>query len=53
MKNPGVYRGSKDIDIASIWPNCFYVAIVERTKISTAQLIEKNTFLNDFDIVIN
>ena len=29
MKNPGVYRGSKDIEIASIWPNCFYMAIFE------------------------
>jgi hypothetical protein len=27
MTNPGVYRGSKDIDISIIWPNCFYVAI--------------------------
>jgi hypothetical protein len=27
MKNPGVYRGSKDIYLAIIWPNCFYVAI--------------------------
>jgi hypothetical protein len=34
MTNPGVYKGSKDIDIAIIWPtcNCFYVAIFERKK---------------------
>ena len=46
MKNPEVYRGSKDINIAIIWPtcNCFYVAIFERKSISTAQLIEKTLF---------
>ena len=44
LKNPGVYRGSKEIDIAIIWPSCFYMAIFEREKISTAQLIEKTLF---------
>jgi hypothetical protein len=50
MKNPGVYRGSKDIDIAIIWPTL--CGNIPEKKISSAQLIEK-TLLNDFDIVIN
>jgi hypothetical protein len=45
MKNPEVYRGSKEIDIAIIWPNCFYMAIFEREKISTTQLIEKTKIM--------
>ena len=52
MKYPGVYRGSKDIDIAIIWPNCFYVAIFEKKNLNCSA-DWKNTFLNEFDIVIN
>jgi hypothetical protein len=43
-KNPGVYRGSKDIDIAIIWPNCFYVAIFERKKSQLLSWLKKNLF---------
>jgi hypothetical protein len=43
MTNPGVYRGSKDIDIAIIWPtcNCFYVAISERKKSQLLSWLKK------------
>jgi hypothetical protein len=43
MKNPGVYRGSKDIYIAIIWPNCFYVAIFERKKSELLSWLKKKT----------
>jgi hypothetical protein len=44
MTNPGVYRGSKDIDIAIIWPtcNCFYVAIFERKKSQLLSWLKKH-----------
>jgi hypothetical protein len=45
MKNPGVYRGSKDIDIAIIWPtfcNCFYVAIFQRKKSHLLSWLKKH-----------
>jgi hypothetical protein len=44
MKNPGVYRGSKYIDIAIIWPNCFYVAIFERKNLNCSADWKKNHF---------
>jgi hypothetical protein len=44
MTNLGVYRGSKDIDIAIIWPtcNCFYVAIFEGKKSELLSWLKKH-----------
>jgi hypothetical protein len=42
MKNPGVYRGSKDIEIAIIWPNCFYMAIFEKKKSQLLSWLKKH-----------
>jgi hypothetical protein len=44
MKNPGVYRASKDIDIAIIWPNCFYVAIFMREQSQLLSWLKKTLF---------